>query len=34
MTADEYYGFMQIILTVLATVALILIFVYLIYEKS
>jgi hypothetical protein len=34
LTADEYYGLMQITLTVLATVALILVFVYLIYEKS
>lgn len=34
MTPDEYYGLVQIGITVLAFVALILIFVYLAYERS
>jgi len=34
MTADEYYTLIQIAMTVLATAALLLVFVYLAYEKS
>ncbi len=34
MTPDEYYSLVQIGITVLAAVALILVFVYLAYEKS
>ena len=34
MTADEYYTLVQIAATVLSFVALVLIFVYLVYEKS
>jgi len=34
MTADEFYTLLQIGITVLSLVALILTFVYLVYEKS
>jgi len=34
LTADEYYSLVQIGLTILASVGLILAFVYLAYEKS
>jgi len=34
LTADEYYSLMEIALTVVASLALILVFVYLAYEKS
>ncbi len=34
MTADEYYSLVQIALTALSFVALVLVFVYLVYEKS
>jgi hypothetical protein len=34
LTADEFYALAQIALTVLSVVALVLVFVYLVYEKS
>lgn len=34
MTIDEFYALLQISITVLSFVALILVFVYLVYEKS
>lgn len=34
MTADEYYSLVQIGLTALSFAALVLVFVYLVYEKS
>jgi hypothetical protein len=34
LTADEYYTLAQIVLTAVSAVALILVFAYLVYEKS
>jgi hypothetical protein len=34
LTADEYYTLMQIVLTAVSVVALVLVFAYLVYEKS
>jgi len=34
LTADEYYTLVQIAVTVVSFIALVLVFVYLVYEKS